>query len=205
MVPTAPCTPQKGSPIVDHSSTRRRFNREQRIRFPFPIVLPPIDYIARLPLSAETSAKMRLQRLVEREEVTRQRDGLWASNVTSGVQELAAETSVSIENDTDDETEDEEEIDSRSIWDSVMGLGASLRCDIVDWILNVRSPGNIFSISQLICFRCFPSLCARPSAGLPRCLPTLRLPPQARLCLPLTPSQLCLQISALLLQTCWIN
>lgn len=87
---------------------------------------------------------MRLQRLVEREEVTRQRDGLWASNVTSGVQELALETSDSIENDTDDETEDEEEIDSRSIWDSVMGLGASLRCDIVDWILNVRSPGNIF-------------------------------------------------------------
>ncbi|KAF9456914.1 hypothetical protein BDZ94DRAFT_1326634 [Collybia nuda] len=137
LVPTAPCTPQEGSPIVDNSLTRQRFCREQKVKYPFPAVFPPIDYIPRLPISTETSAKVRLQRLIEREKEGRQQDGLWAVNLGREPPNTTNNDFGSTEEVTDGETDEEEDSNSGSIWDSVLGIGEVLRDDVVDWILNV--------------------------------------------------------------------
>jgi hypothetical protein len=74
---------------------------------------------------------------------------LWAFSMERGVENEAQKE---YEEHTDDDDEplsngehaDDElgnvkERDACRIWDSVLGIGASLRRDVVDWILNVCS------------------------------------------------------------------
>jgi hypothetical protein len=93
---------------------------------PVPIIAPPVDHMPRLSLSLEASAKVRLERLLEREIRTRETDGLVVLGVRHCVK--VGEDSVSSECGN-------EEIDDD--WKVVLGICEPLRRDIIQWILEV--------------------------------------------------------------------
>jgi len=90
---------------------------------PVPIIAPPLDHVPRLPLSEAAYAKLRLQRLVEREERVRAEERLsgWVvEKMVDGTKERDC-----------------------AEWEKRLGIGGSLRRDAIEWILEVgRSLSN---------------------------------------------------------------
>ena len=97
-------------------------------RDPVPIIAPPHDYVPRLPLSAETLAKIRLGKFLEREGKGREKDGL----PVSGWECPSASWAV------DSSSEDEEQFEESIEWEVALGIGQLAREEVIDWILDVR-------------------------------------------------------------------
>ncbi|KAF8151493.1 hypothetical protein B0H34DRAFT_130897 [Crassisporium funariophilum] len=129
-VPTAPVTP-----VPPHS--QRRVNEDSAgfsaLPNPVPVIAPPDGHIARLPLTAETLAKVRLGKFLEREGRGREIDCL-PVGVCNGPPHwmLDEDSEEPDECDVDDIT-DYDAVD----WERVLGLPRSTREEIVNWILDV--------------------------------------------------------------------
>ncbi|KAJ6546814.1 hypothetical protein B0H19DRAFT_1162614 [Mycena capillaripes] len=116
--PTAPNTPSSNTGrVIDFALLP--------IPFDVPIIAPPPEHMARLPLSKETSAKIRIGNFLAREEVVRAADKLDGMTVAGVVATLHA-------GDDDEERELE-----RLKWEHILGIGSELREHIVEWILEV--------------------------------------------------------------------
>ena len=106
-MPTVPVTPE--------AVTKKRVKSD--LDKPVPIIAPPPDHVPRLPLSEAAYAKLRLQRLVEREERVRGAESLsgWVmEKVVDGTKEHDC-----------------------AEWEKRLGIGDSLRRDSIEWILGV--------------------------------------------------------------------
>lgn len=114
-----------------------------------PVIAPPPSYIPRLPLSAETEAKIRIGKFLEREGKERTRDGL-------------LDRPLSLDCAADCEESDCEDLDSgpdwegsRSIcsaalrtpeeWEEALDIGEELREQVIDWMTGVTLPASSFS------------------------------------------------------------
>ena len=141
LVPTAPATPHSHAPGARSS----RFGAGRvplRWGSPVPIIAPPADHVARLPLSEEASAKLRLQRLLERERRVREHDGLEGGGdrrrrVARRVgRDEDSSNDCSEESESDDESDDGG-YDAAREWEAILDIGESVRRDVVRWILEV--------------------------------------------------------------------
>ncbi|KAJ7042037.1 hypothetical protein C8F04DRAFT_1078088 [Mycena alexandri] len=122
LVPTqlnTPCPLKTGRVIRDYSPCA--------IPFDVPIIAPPPQHMARLPLSAAACAKIRLGNLLDREARGRAADRLDGVSVASLLSTLQV----------DGENEKEERALERLRWEHVLGVGPELRREVVDWILDV--------------------------------------------------------------------
>ncbi len=120
LVPTEPTTPVAGtSPCSERSF----------LAYGVPIIAPPPDHVASLPVSSETVAKIRLQRLLEREFSLRHEDGLGVPDVCRQEVDLAA-TRQRDRNQNLGFTQ-------KDLWEELLTVGQVLREDVVDWLLNV--------------------------------------------------------------------
>ncbi|KAF8797634.1 hypothetical protein BYT27DRAFT_7237189 [Phlegmacium glaucopus] len=129
-VPTVPATPV----LAPRKSRRKAVASPRPLRHPVPIIAPPLDYVPKLPLSAETLAKIRLGKFLEREGRGREKDGLPVSGwerPPSGV----------VGSDDDGSDDDEEEFGAREDemieWELALGIGQRAREEVIDWILDV--------------------------------------------------------------------
>ncbi|KAF8191605.1 hypothetical protein K438DRAFT_897454 [Mycena galopus ATCC 62051] len=95
------------------------------IPFDVPIIAPPPEHIARLPLSQETSAKIRIGNFLAREGICRAGDKLDKITVAAAVSTLHAE-----------EDEGRRELD-RLEWEHILGIGPEVREQVVHWLLEV--------------------------------------------------------------------
>ena len=110
LVPTEPATPVAGtSPCSERSF----------LAYGVPIIAPPPDHVASLPVSSETLAKIRLQRFLEKELSLRQEDG-------SGIPDVCRQ-------DADQNLG----LSQKDLWEELLTIGQVLREDVVDWLLNV--------------------------------------------------------------------
>ncbi|KAF8884692.1 hypothetical protein BD779DRAFT_770278 [Infundibulicybe gibba] len=127
MIPTEPATPTN------------YIHPCRPLQPPVPIIAPPDQHVSTFPLNPEAAAKLRLQRLVEREAAGRERDGLyikpqaprlamesgdWEEVLT--IHELPEEA---IGHNADNFDQDK--------WDDILGIGGALRSRVVEWILKV--------------------------------------------------------------------
>ena len=126
-VPTVPATP-----IPAPRKARRKTAASARpLRDPVPIIAPPHDYIPKLPLSAETLAKIRLGKFLDREGRGREKDGLPMSGWDC--------PPVSWSVDSDSEDEEQFGVQENLIeWEVALGIGQRARQEVIDWILDVR-------------------------------------------------------------------
>lgn len=107
--PTVPCSPAAESPDVGSLKAKKgSCSRRDLVYPPVPIIAPPADYVAPLPLSRDASAKVRIQHLIDRERKTRRDDGL---------------------GNTDRMT--------RSCWEQLLGIGRDSRRSVINWLLEV--------------------------------------------------------------------
>lgn len=106
------------------------------IPYPVPIIAPPFDHMAKLPMSNETMAKTRLRALLEREAIGREEDGLFP-----GISERPP-LWMSREPDRIHEEDETPEDSIKYDWEVVMGIGSGKRKAVIEWILTV-------------CFWCF--------------------------------------------------
>lgn len=128
-VPTVPATPV----IAPRKSRRKAAASPRPLRGPVPIIAPPLDYVPKLPLSAETLAKIRLGKFLEREGRGRERDGLPVGKrerPMSGV----VDSDDKYEGNSKEFGDREESIE----WEVALGIGQRAREEVVDWILDVR-------------------------------------------------------------------
>ena len=121
LIPTEPTTPVSSS----YSSGRSFF------MYGVPIIAPPPDHVAGLPISEETAAKIRLQRFLEREYASRQADGLGIPDVCRHDADL-----VMIRQHDHSHTSGSGQKD---LWEEFLTVGQYLREDVVDWLLNVSN------------------------------------------------------------------
>ncbi|KAJ7932675.1 hypothetical protein B0H13DRAFT_2307352 [Mycena leptocephala] len=114
LVSTWPNTPSppKVKRVVDLASLA--------IPFDVPIIAPPPEHIARLPLSKETSAKIRIGNFLAREGICRASDKLDGMTVAAAVSTLHAE------------------------WEHILGIGPELRNQVVEWILEVQPKTSVY-------------------------------------------------------------
>ncbi|KAJ6630280.1 hypothetical protein B0H10DRAFT_2207962 [Mycena sp. CBHHK59/15] len=126
LVPTAPATPQK----------TRRDPTALEIPFGVPIIAPPPEHVARLPLSKEACSKIRIRRLLDREERLR---------VAEGLDEVMERESTRGDGEGEEGEGDEEARDvERSKWEVILGVGTSLRNQAVEWILEVLPKKSMY-------------------------------------------------------------
>ena len=97
-VPTVPATPVPAPPKARGKAAASA----RPLMDPVPIIAPPHDYVPRLPLSAETLAKIRLGKFLEREGRGREKDGL----PVSGWERPFVSWVVDSDEDEDDSKED---------------------------------------------------------------------------------------------------
>ena len=129
LVPTVPATPVPAPP----KATGKAAASAGQLIDPVPIIAPPHDYVPRLPLSAETLAKIRLGKFLEREGRGREKDGLPISG-----RELPFVSWV-VDSDEDEDDEDSKEDREDFIeWEVALGIGQRAREEVIDWILDVR-------------------------------------------------------------------
>ena len=126
-VPTVPTTPAP----APRKARRKKVASTRPLSEPVPIIAPPHDYVSRLPLSAETLAKIRLGKFLEREGRGREKDGLpvyvWECPAVPWAVDL--------------DLEDEEQLAVRENlieWEVALGIGQRAREEVIDWILDVR-------------------------------------------------------------------
>jgi hypothetical protein len=125
-VPTVPATPVPAPP-----KARKKAGASARpLMDPVPIIAPPHDYVPRLPLSAETLAKIRLGKFLEREGRGREKDGLPVSGWDCPF--------VSCLVDSDEEDDNNEDRENLIEWEAALGIGQRAREEVIDWILDVR-------------------------------------------------------------------
>ncbi|KAJ7891308.1 hypothetical protein B0H14DRAFT_2688540 [Mycena olivaceomarginata] len=115
----------------------RLINPARAIPFDVPIIAPPSDHIARLPLSKETAAKIRIRNFLLREAICRTGDELDRTTEAAAVS-----TSVDAELDLY-EDEGRRELE-RLRWEHVLGIGSKLREEIVHWILDVLPKKSVY-------------------------------------------------------------
>ena len=129
-VPTVPATPV----LSPRKATREEATSAGPLRSPVPIIAPPLDHVPKLPLSAETLAKIRLGKFLEREGRGREKDRL-----VGGWQRPL---SWMVKSGNEDEDNDEEEFGVREEelieWEVTLGIGQRAREEVIDWILDVR-------------------------------------------------------------------
>ena len=136
-VPTVPATPIATTPKPPNGRNgANSFQGSNVLMSPVPIIAPPEDHMPKFPLNAETLAKMRLMRYLEREASGREIDGLPAglcqrpppwmvkANIAEGV-------SLGHESTWDDNVVGE--------WEIVLGVGRKRREAAINWLLDVRS------------------------------------------------------------------
>ncbi|KAL0948509.1 hypothetical protein HGRIS_011070 [Hohenbuehelia grisea] len=122
-IPTVPNSPE--SQFVPPGRKPTRTPRlVQGFRSPVPIIAPPEDHFAQLPLSDEAQAKLRLKRFVERESRSRTREDL---NRDAAI--VVGLVDVDLPGDSN--------VRRRVDWEQVLGIGAELRSRAIDWILHV--------------------------------------------------------------------
>ncbi|KAF4621993.1 hypothetical protein D9613_009504 [Agrocybe pediades] len=100
------------------------------IPHPVPLIAPPLDHVAKLPMSNEAVAKLGLRALLEREASGREEDGF-----LSGICERPPSWMLR-ERDLDEEDEVPED-SIKYDWESVMGVGRKKREAVIDWILMI--------------------------------------------------------------------
>jgi len=138
-VPTRPCTPesteQKDALKKDIYRDPRLIlspvkivNSNAKVSAPVPIIAPPADHAWAPPLSEESQAKKRLQRLREREECMRRTDGLVVS--MDQQDDLPSKDYVDRRNDRIEELRS-------GLQDKDMSYREGLGRDIVEWLLQV--------------------------------------------------------------------
>ncbi|TFK63164.1 hypothetical protein BDN72DRAFT_882234 [Pluteus cervinus] len=115
--PTAPASPLL--PVEENDGNERALRRRIRCQDedpmgPVPIIAPPADYIASLPLSPASESKVRLRRLMEREDHSRTSDGLGSSY-----------------------SQQDNALSSTRSWERRLGIGKLTRKEILLWILEV--------------------------------------------------------------------
>lgn len=142
-MPTVPSTPDT-QVLPAHDYARRiHGHRPGRVLAPslspVPIIAPPADHMPRFPLSDEASAKVRLERLLEREKRAREADGLEGCD-GCGVERISKRIEEGCVSDDcgDEDTDDNDDVPHTSDdWELVLGVGESLRRKVIRWILEV--------------------------------------------------------------------
>ncbi|KAH9475050.1 hypothetical protein JR316_0012153 [Psilocybe cubensis] len=122
LVPTVPATP---IPAKRHTAAT----------LPVPIIAPPSEHVAKLPMSSETFAKIRLERLLQRETEGRMADGL-----LPGISIRPPPCMIQNRGECsplDDDSKLSIEDDIRFDWEVAIGLGSKRRKTIVAWLLKV--------------------------------------------------------------------
>ena len=158
LVPTVPTTPHSltharthGHRANSYDPKRRPLERPvlQAPSSPVPIIAPPKDHMPRLPLSEEANAKVRLERLLEREKRAREADGLEDVGLGGGggvgrdvkTEDCATDDceGCSDENTDDDNDNHRGERVPRTPddWEVALGVGEELRREVIQWILEV--------------------------------------------------------------------
>ncbi|KAJ7084835.1 hypothetical protein B0H15DRAFT_847779 [Mycena belliarum] len=112
LIPTVPNTP---CPTTKPGRLIKAASQTSTVPFVVPIIAPPPEHIARLPLSREACAKIRIGNFVAREERLRAEDGLLEFDI-------GARTSTDAE---------------RSKWEDFIGVGTQWRVKVIEWILEV--------------------------------------------------------------------
>ena len=129
-VPTVPATPV----ISPWKATSEKATSAGPLRSPVPIIAPPLDHVPKLPLSAETLAKIRLGKFLEREGRGREKDRL--------ISGWRRPLSWMVESGNEDEDNDEDKFGVREEelieWEVALGIGQRAREEVIDWILDVR-------------------------------------------------------------------
>ncbi|KAJ7684424.1 hypothetical protein DFH06DRAFT_1073089 [Mycena polygramma] len=116
--PNTPC-PKTSGRLIDPGL--------RAIPFDVPIIAPPPEHIARLPLGKETLAKIRIGNFLAREELLRAADKLDSMTVAAAVSSM---------NSGPDGDEEARELE-RLKWELILGIGPEFRRLIVGWILEV--------------------------------------------------------------------
>ncbi|PPQ72273.1 hypothetical protein CVT26_006494 [Gymnopilus dilepis] len=127
LVPTAPASPVSQKP-GDGS------RKAKVLSSPVPIIAPPLNHTAKLPLSQESLAKQRLNGLLKKEADLRDEDDL-PTGICQGPPTERLEAMVGDLTWEDDEDDWEEQI--KFEWEAVMGLEAKTREAVVEWLLTV--------------------------------------------------------------------
>ncbi|KAJ7494400.1 hypothetical protein B0H11DRAFT_2227817 [Mycena galericulata] len=149
LIPTAPntpCQPKTGRSIVDDVSLT--------IPFDVPIIAPPPEHVARLALTKEAAAKIRIGNLLAREGRFRAADKL----DEVGVNVIASAAYA----------QEERELE-RLRWEHTLGVGPELRREVVEWILEVLPKKSMYppisTASRLIRASSLESSCSMYSSG----------------------------------------
>lgn len=159
-IPTVPATP------VPRKARRKATASARSHRSPVPIIAPPADYVPRLPLSAETLAKIRLGKFLEREGRGREKDGFPVCGLEYPRVPRAMDSGDEDQEDSDGEEFGirEESIEWKVVlgigqhtreefgvrgelieWEVAFGIGQYAREEAIDWILDVRLSCLFFS------------------------------------------------------------
>jgi hypothetical protein len=142
-VPTVPATPvpatpkQKGKPFSNTSEF------SNVLMDPVPIIAPPEDHVAKLPLSPETLAKIRLTRYLEREASGRdgillglcQRSPQWTGRCSTSYDWPLLPDKSTFEGHAISE------------WEKSLGIGRKRRETAINWLLDVRFQSLLFFCS----------------------------------------------------------
>jgi hypothetical protein len=115
LVPTEACTPIPSN----HGSFSK---------YGVPIIAPPPDHVASLPISMETLAKIRIRRFLEKETASREADGLGIPDIyrLEGDSLLFRKVKSGKTND----------FAQKDLWEKLLTIGR-LREDAIDWLLTV--------------------------------------------------------------------
>ncbi|KAJ7700823.1 hypothetical protein B0H17DRAFT_1195669 [Mycena rosella] len=119
-VPNTPCPTNVGRVIAENAS--------HTIPSGVPIIAPPPGHVARLPLTKEACAKIRIVNFLAREGRARAADRLEGN---------AFGASVNGEEEGARESE-------RLKWEHILGVGAELRLEVVEWILKVLPMKSLY-------------------------------------------------------------
>ena len=148
-MPTVPTTPNSlMHGTLAHDPKRRALVRQVlRIQSsPVPIIAPPKDHMPRLPLSEEVNAKMRLERLLEKERRAREVDGLEGIALGAGMgrnmkgegDRASGDCGDEDTSDDGDNNRDGDVLRTPDNWEVVLGVGKDLRREVIQWILEVN-------------------------------------------------------------------
>lgn len=133
-VPTVPATPVAVTPKQRGSTFSKTSEYSNVLMDPVPIIAPPEGHVAKLPLSPDTLAKIRLTRYLEREASGRdgillglsQRSPQWTGRGSTPYDwPLLPDKSTLDGNAT-------------SEWEKTLGIGRKRREAALNWLLDVR-------------------------------------------------------------------
>lgn len=97
-----------------------------------PTIAPPASYVPRFPLSAETEAKVRLGKFLDREGNERTRDGLLKAPRRITIQDPHKEAAVFLSN-----LKHAALLKNPQNWERRLTMGRDLRERVIDWLTGV--------------------------------------------------------------------